>query len=52
MMRARPANALSSADEKLAGRALVEFKKRIPHAIGLIRAGETTPCANVILESA
>ena len=30
----------------------VDFKKRIPHAIGLIRTGDTTPYANLILESA
>jgi D-ribose pyranase len=30
----------------------VEFKKRVPHAIGLIRTGDTTPYANIILESA
>ena len=30
----------------------VEFKKRVPHAIGLIRTGDTTPYANVLLESA
>jgi D-ribose pyranase len=30
----------------------VEFKKRIPYAIGLIRTGDTTQYANVILESA
>lgn len=30
----------------------VEFKKRIPHAIGLIRTGDTTQYANLILESA
>jgi D-ribose pyranase len=30
----------------------VKFKKRIPHAIGLIRTGDTTPYANIILESA
>ena len=29
-----------------------EFKQRIPHAIGLIRTGDTTQYANVILESA
>jgi D-ribose pyranase len=29
-----------------------EFKKRVPHAIGLIRTGDTTDFANVILESA
>ncbi len=30
----------------------VGFKKRVPHAIGLIRTGDTSPYANVILESA
>lgn len=30
----------------------VEFKKRVPHAIGLIRTGDTTQYANMILESA
>jgi D-ribose pyranase len=30
----------------------VEFKKRLPHAIGLIRTGDTTQYANIILESA
>ena len=30
----------------------VEFKKRVPHAIGLIRTGDTTQYGNVILESA
>lgn len=30
----------------------VEFKKRVPHAIGLIRTADTTPYANLILESA
>jgi D-ribose pyranase len=29
-----------------------EFKKRVPQAIGLIRTGDTTPYANIILESA
>jgi len=29
-----------------------EFKKRVPHVIGLIRTGDTTDFANVILESA
>jgi D-ribose pyranase len=29
-----------------------DFKKRVPHAIGLIRTGDTTPYANLILESA
>jgi D-ribose pyranase len=27
------------------------LKKRVPHAIGLIRTGDTTPYANIILES-
>jgi D-ribose pyranase len=30
----------------------VAFKKRVPHAIGLIRTGDTTQYANLILESA
>ena len=30
----------------------VEFKKRVPRAIGLIRTGDTTQYANMILESA
>ena len=30
----------------------VEFKKRVPRAIGLIRTGDTTQYANVIIESA
>jgi D-ribose pyranase len=30
----------------------VEFKKRVPQAIGLIRTGDTTPYANIVLESA
>jgi len=30
----------------------VDFKKRVPFAIGLIRTGETTQYANMILESA
>jgi D-ribose pyranase len=30
----------------------VSFKKRVPHAIGLIRTGDTTQYANLILESA
>jgi D-ribose pyranase len=29
-----------------------ELKRRVPHAIGLIRTGDTTQYANVILESA
>ena len=30
----------------------IEFKKRVPQAIGLIRTGDTTQYANLILESA
>ncbi|MGO8767061.1 MAG: D-ribose pyranase [Limisphaerales bacterium] len=30
----------------------IEFKKRVPSAIGLIRTGDTTQYANIILESA
>ncbi len=30
----------------------LEFKKRIPHAIGLIRTGDTTQYGNLVLESA
>ena len=30
----------------------IQFKKRVPRAIGLIRTGDTTPYANIILESA
>ena len=29
-----------------------QFKRRVPHAIGLIRTGDTTQYANLILESA
>jgi D-ribose pyranase len=29
----------------------VEFKKRVPHAIGLVRTGDTVPYANTILIS-
>jgi D-ribose pyranase len=30
----------------------VDFKKRVPHAIGLIRTGDTTQYGNMILQSA
>ena len=30
----------------------ITFKKRIPHAIGLIRTGDTTQYGNMVLESA
>jgi D-ribose pyranase len=29
----------------------IDFKRRVPSAIGLIRTGDTTPYANLILES-
>jgi len=29
----------------------LEFKKRVPHAIGLIRTGDITPYGNIIIES-
>ena len=37
---------------KLESEPHVDFKKRVPHAIGLIRTGDTTQYGNVILESA
>jgi D-ribose pyranase len=30
----------------------LDFKRRVPHAIGLVRTGDTTPYANLIIESA
>jgi D-ribose pyranase len=30
----------------------IEFKRRVPHAIGIIRTADTIPYSNVILESA
>ncbi len=30
----------------------LDFKRRVPHAIGLIRTGDTTQYANIVLESA
>lgn len=29
----------------------VQFKKRVPHAVGLVRTGDTIQYANLILES-
>ena len=54
---ANPANTWSEFEQALAGIALVfephlEFKKRVPQAIGLIRTGDTVPYANIIIESA
>jgi len=56
----RAANALDTClefERALAGIPLVfephvEFKKRVPQAIGLIRTGDTVPYANLIIESA
>jgi len=45
------ADALSGIPCKFEPHAAV-FKKRVPHAIGLIRTGDTTQYANIILESA
>jgi len=41
----------SFGDIPLTREAHVEFKKRVPGAIGLIRTGDTTPYGNIILES-
>lgn len=30
----------------------VDFKRRVPHALGLVRTGDTTQYANLIIESA
>lgn len=44
--------AKSFGDIPLEREAHIDFKKRVPLAIGLIRTGDATPYANVILESA
>ncbi|WP_437624201.1 RbsD/FucU domain-containing protein [Sorangium sp. So ce1151] len=57
---AKGANAPNKLDSHLAALAglpisfepHVAFKKRVPHAIGLIRTGDTTQYGNLILESA
>lgn len=54
---ANPEETRAEFDRALAGIALVvephvEFKKRVPNAIGLIRTADTVPYANMILESA
>jgi len=56
-LKANSAGTCSAFDAALPGVRIahephVEFKKRIPHAIGLIRTGDTTQYANIILESA
>jgi D-ribose pyranase len=43
--------AKSFGDIPLKREAHVDFKKRVPHAIGLIRTGDPTPYGNVIIES-
>ena len=50
LTRARFAEALGGIP--LVHESHVEFKKRVPNAIGLIRTGDTTQYANMILESA
>lgn len=44
--------AKSFGDILLTREAHIDFKKRVPLAIGLIRTGDPTPYGNVILESA
>ena len=48
--RARFVTALKGASVKFEPH--VEFKLRVPHAIGLVRTGDTTQYGNIILESA
>ena len=43
--------ARSFGDVPVTREAHVEFKKRVPHAIGLIRTGDPTAYGNIILES-
>ena len=49
-MQARFVSALKGASVKFEPH--VDFKKRVPNAIGLIRTGDTTQYGNIILESA
>ena len=42
----------SFGDIPLTREAHLDFKKRVPQAIGLIRTGDSTPYGNLILESA
>ena len=56
-LAANPPQAASALEDALLGVPItfeshVELKKRVPHAIGLIRTGDTTQYANLILESA
>ncbi len=43
--------AKSFGDIPVTREAHIDFKKRVPHAIGLIRTGDPTPYGNVIIES-
>ena len=56
-LAANPPQAASELENALLGVPITfeshaEFKKRVPHAIGLIRTGDTTQYSNLILESA
>ncbi len=50
--KTRAAFAAALKGVELAHEPHAEFKKRVPHAIGMIRTGDTVQYANVILESA
>jgi D-ribose pyranase len=50
--RTRKAFAAALAGVTLTHEPHVDFKRRIPHAIGLIRTGDTTQYGNLVLESA
>jgi len=56
-LAANPPQTASALEDALLGipvtfESHIELKKRVPHAIGLIRTGDTTQYANLILESA
>ena len=56
-LSANPPQTASALEDALLGIPItfephVDLKKRVPHAIGLIRTGDTTQYANLILESA
>ena len=50
--KTRTAFAKAFAGIQLAHEPHIEFKQRVPHAIGLIRTGDTVQYANIIVESA
>lgn len=50
--RTRRAFAAALRGVPLAHEPHARFKQRVPHAVGLVRTGDTTQFANVILESA